>query len=117
MLTVGALTYDPSARRLYKYGRAIKLGPAPLRLLLLLMEQPDRAHRVDDLIATISGEQVLPDTRARAVIRQQVRRIRLVIEDATGPWLIGERQWGYGLWVDPPVVRAEELMRPAACAL
>lgn len=110
MIAVGALTYDPETHRLYKYGRAISLGPSPLRLLVYLMEHAERAIRTDDLIHEVWGGEVLVDRKGRAVVRQQVRRIRSAIEDDTGPWLVNET-CGYGLWVQPPVPRAEQLAR------
>lgn len=110
MISVGALSYDPETIRLYKYGRAISLGLAPLRLLAFLMAHSERSFATDDLIVRLWGDQVLPEPKSRAVIRTQVKRIRDAIEDGTGPWLVCEGcGYGYGLWVNPPVVRAQQL--------
>jgi DNA-binding response OmpR family regulator len=109
-ITVGDLSYDPDAGRLYKYGHPITLSPAPLRLLAFFMEHAERSFVMDDLIQRFYGRQVEPDERTRAVIRSQVRWIRLAIEDGTGPWLTSERQGPrYGLWTQPPVARAAHL--------
>lgn len=114
MIAVGALAYDPERDRLYKYGRAISISPGPLRLLVLLMRSPERSFRVDELVALLGGEDSAPSERARATVRSQVRRIRLAIEDDTGPWLVRDGRWrGYGLWLDPPLTRIRQ-HRPSA---
>ena len=110
MIAVGALTYDPETKRVYKFGRAISIPPAPLRLLVFLMSHADRSFTADELIGHLWGAAVLPDEKARAVVRSQVRRIRLAIEDDSGPWLVSEvKSAGYGLWIEPPVTRAQQL--------
>jgi DNA-binding response OmpR family regulator len=107
VIAVGALAYDPECDRLYKHGRAISISPGPLRLLVLLMKNPERSFRVDELVAMLRGEEAAPCHRARATVRSQVRRIRLAIEDDTGPWLVRDGRWrGYGLWMSPPFTRA-----------
>lgn len=112
MIAVGALTYDPNTKRLYKYGRAISIPPTTLRLLVFLMEHAERSFSTDELIARVWGAQVLPDERARAMVRSQIRRIRLAIEDDAGPWLITEAMGlvGYGLWVEPPITQVRQLV-------
>jgi DNA-binding response OmpR family regulator len=110
VITVGDLSYDPERRRLAKYGRPLSLSPAPLKLLAFLMEHSERSFTVDELIAHLWGEGAPCDERARAVIWSQIRRIRLTIEDDTGPWLISEGAGrGYSLWLETPVSQASLL--------
>jgi DNA-binding response OmpR family regulator len=48
-LTVGALTLDPRTLRLTYRGTDVKLPPKCLRLLEIIMAQPDRIHTRDEL--------------------------------------------------------------------
>jgi DNA-binding winged helix-turn-helix (wHTH) protein len=83
-------------------------------LLVFLMEHPERSFLTDDLIVRLWSGQVKVDSKARCLIRSQVRHIRRAIEDGTGPWLVSELKGrGYGLWICPPVLRAEQLLARA----
>ena len=48
-LTVGALTLDPRALRVNFHGSDVKLPPKCLRLLEVMMTQPDKVHTRDEL--------------------------------------------------------------------
>jgi DNA-binding response OmpR family regulator len=55
-LTVGALTLDPRALRVNYHGREVKVPPKCLRLLEVIMAQPDKLHTRDELECAAWGE-------------------------------------------------------------
>lgn len=80
VLQVGALTLDPRALRVSFHGKDVKLPPKCLRLLEVIMTQPDKVHTRDDLeYAAWGGQQQTSDT-----LRTHMHVLRRALTQAGG---------------------------------
>ncbi len=79
-LTVGELTLDPRTLRVSYRGNDVKLPPKCMRLLEIIMSQPDRIHTRDDLEqAAWGGRQQTSDT-----LRTHMHLLRRALTQAGG---------------------------------
>ncbi len=80
VLKVGALTLDPRALRVGFHGKDVKLPPKCLRLLEVIMAQPDKVHTRDELeYAVWGGQQQTSDT-----LRTHMHVLRRALTQAGG---------------------------------
>ena len=77
MLTVGALTLDPTTHRVTADGLAVELGPTEFRLLKFFMARPERVHSRTHLLDKIWGDHVYIEERT---IDVHIRRLRRALE-------------------------------------
>ena len=79
-LAAGALTLDPRALRVSYHGGDVKLPPKCLRLLEVIMAQPDKVHTRDELEhAAWGGKQQTSDT-----LRTHMHVLRRALTQAGG---------------------------------
>ncbi|MEQ1776675.1 MAG: response regulator transcription factor [Burkholderiales bacterium] len=79
-LTVGALTLDPRTLRVSYRGKDVKLPPKCLRLLEIIMSQPDKVHTRDELEHAAWGDkQQTSDT-----LRTHMHVLRRALAQAGG---------------------------------
>lgn len=77
-LTVGNLTLDPIARRVFRGGQELQLSAREFDLLSILMRNAGRALSREELLAQVWGEDWIGDPRTLDV---HVRWLRLKIEE------------------------------------
>ena len=77
MVEVGALSMDPSTRRVSREGVEIKLGPTEFRLLHFFMTHPERVHSRSQLLDRVWGDHVFIEERTVDV---HVKRLREALD-------------------------------------
>lgn len=77
VVEVGALTLDPSTRRVSREGTEVKLGPTEFRLLHFFMTHPERVHSRSQLLDRVWGDHVFIEERTVDV---HVKRLREALE-------------------------------------
>jgi two-component system, OmpR family, phosphate regulon response regulator PhoB len=77
VLTVGALTLDPTTHRVTAGGLAVELGPTEFRLLKFFMARPERVHSRTHLLDQVWGDHVYIEERT---IDVHIRRLRRALE-------------------------------------
>lgn len=77
VVEVGALTLDPSTRRVSREGVEIKLGPTEFRLLHFFMTHPERVHSRSQLLDRVWGDHVFIEERTVDV---HVKRLREALD-------------------------------------
>ena len=77
VVEVGALTLDPSTRRVSREGTEIKLGPTEFRLLHFFMTHPERVHSRSQLLDRVWGDHVFIEERTVDV---HVKRLREALD-------------------------------------
>lgn len=93
-MTIGNLTLDPIARRVFRGGQELQLSAREFDLLSILMRNAGRALSREELLALVWGEDWIGDPRTLDV---HVRWLRLKIEDdpATPVYIQTVRGHGY----------------------
>lgn len=93
-MTIGNLTLDPIARRVFRGGQELQLSAREFDLLSILMRNAGRALSREELLALVWGEDWIGDPRTLDV---HVRWLRLKIEDdpATPEYIQTVRGHGY----------------------
>ena len=92
-LTVGSLTADPAARRIFKNGAELSLKNKEYELLLFLMRHPEQVFSREDLYELIWGLESMGDNITVAV---HINRLREKIEDIPAEPKILQTVWGVG---------------------
>lgn len=94
ILQAGGLQVDIGARRVQRDGRLINLTPTEFKLLVALMEQPERVLTPRQLVVRVWGPEFADDT---GYIRRYVWHLRQKLQpDSDGPQYIhNERGFGY----------------------
>ena len=77
VVAVGALSMDPSTRRVSSAGIDVKLGPTEFRLLHFLMTHAERVHSRSQLLDRVWGDHVFIEERTVDV---HVKRLREALE-------------------------------------
>lgn len=77
VVEVGALSMDPSTRRVSREGAEIKLGPTEFRLLHFFMTHPERVHSRSQLLDRVWGDHVFIEERTVDV---HVKRLREALD-------------------------------------
>jgi two-component system, OmpR family, phosphate regulon response regulator PhoB len=77
VLTVGALTLDPSTHRVAADDALVELGPTEFRLLKFFMARPERVHTRTQLLDQVWGDHVYIEERT---IDVHIRRLRRALE-------------------------------------
>lgn len=93
-MTIGNLTLDPIARRVFRGGQELQLSAREFDLLSILMRNAGRALSREELLSLVWGEDWIGDPRTLDV---HVRWLRLKIEDdpATPVYIQTVRGHGY----------------------
>jgi DNA-binding response OmpR family regulator len=100
VLVSGNLKLDIDANKLYKNDVYIDLTPIEYSLLKMLMENPEKALKRDDLLDSVWGEDFFGDTKTLDV---HIRRLREKIEDNPSKPEHISTVWGSGYrWQDEP---------------
>jgi DNA-binding response OmpR family regulator len=98
LLTAGAITVDPAARRAFRDGSELSLTVRELDLLTFLLANPGRAFSREQLMHEVWGW-TFGD---HSTVTVHVRRLREKVEDdPTHPQLI-QTVWGIGYRLEPP---------------
>jgi two-component system phosphate regulon response regulator PhoB len=77
VLTVGALTLDPTTHRVTAGASPVELGPTEFRLLKFFMARPERVHTRTQLLDQVWGDHVYIEERT---IDVHIRRLRRALE-------------------------------------
>jgi two-component system phosphate regulon response regulator PhoB len=77
VLTVGALTLDPTTHRVTADSSPVELGPTEFRLLKFFMARPERVHSRTHLLDQVWGDHVYIEERT---IDVHIRRLRRALE-------------------------------------
>ena len=103
LLTAGAITVDPAARRAFRDGVELALTVRELDLLTYLMSNPGKAVSREQLMREVWGW-TFGD---QSTVTVHVRRLREKVEDdPTHPTLI-QTVWGIGYRLELPTVLTE----------
>ena len=84
-VSVGPLTVDGAAHRVYVDGQEISLGPTEFRLLDYLVSHPERVHSRSQLLDQVWGSNVYVEERTVDV---HIRRLRKALQPAGAADLI-----------------------------
>lgn len=94
-LSAGGLVLDLENRRTFKNGEEIPLTSKEFEIIRILMENPGKVYKRDDLLRAVWGDDFPGDERTVDV---HVRRLREKIEsDAGNPTYVHTR-WGIGYY-------------------
>ncbi len=77
VVEIGALSLDPSTRRVSREGTEVRLGPTEFRLLHFLMTHPERVHSRSQLLDRVWGDHVFIEERTVDV---HVKRLREALD-------------------------------------
>jgi two-component system phosphate regulon response regulator PhoB len=78
LLNAGELSLDPVSHRVSVNGKEVNLGPTEYRLLMFLMQHPDRVYSRGQLLDYVWGQNVYVEDRTVDV---HIRRLRQALED------------------------------------
>jgi len=94
VITHGDLAVDLDAHRVYRGGQPVKLTPTEFRLLVTLMEQPNRVLSSEVLVRRVWGEEYASDSD---YVRRYIWYLRQKIEpNPDDPaYIRNERNIGY----------------------
>jgi DNA-binding winged helix-turn-helix (wHTH) protein len=110
----GCFELNPRAYELRRSGRALKLEPTPMEILLLLIERRGELVTREEIVQRIWGNGVFVDTDNS--INGAIRKIRQTLDDDSGKPVFIQTVSGKGYRFFAPIEEVEE-KKPASPVL